>query len=157
MQDRSKSTGAATAHRRPARLWAALCVLLASAGCAISPASVATFANTTVPVSVGPVDRIASEPNTAEVRPTATFRVDATNLYRYNASAGGGASIHRQTEDAAIFDVAVEKALDKCASCRVRIDEVFVGSHSAVLIGVSDDTHWTGTNVELYSRKSSRK
>lgn len=157
MRNRSKSKGAAGAYRRPTWLLAAVCFLVTSAGCAISPAAVATFANTTVPVSVGPVDRMASGSNTVEVRPTATFRVDATNLYRYNASAGGGATIHRQTEDAAIFDVAVEKALDKCGTCRVQVDHVFVGSHSAVLIGVSDDTHWTGTDVELYSRKSTRK
>jgi hypothetical protein len=148
-----------TMFARSIRGLAGLCVLLLSSGCAVVPASVATIANTTVPVSVGPVQRIGSEPARAELRPARTFRVDATNLYRFNAGAGGGGTIHKQTEDAAVFDVAVEEALDECGACRVRIGEVFVGSHSAVLIGVSDDTHWTGADVQLYSRsrKSARK
>ena len=132
-----------------------LCAAWLASGCAVVPASVATFSNTTVPISVGPVQRIGSQPDRAEIRPARTFRVDATNLYRFNASAGGGGTIHRQTEDAVVFDVAIEEALDECKACRVRIDEVFVGSHSAVLIGVSDDTHWTGADVHLYSRASS--
>ena len=138
---------------------AGLCIVSLASGCAVVPASVATFSNTTVPVSVGPVEQMGSQPVTSELRPTRSFRVDATNLYRFNASAGGGGTIHRQTEGPAVFDVAVEAALDDCRSCRVRIDQVFVGSHSAVLIGVSDDTHWTGANVQLYSRprKSARK
>ena len=83
-----------------------------------------------------------------------TFETDATNLYRYTSSAGGGATIHKSTESAGVYDVAVEKALDDCRRCRVRVDEIYTGSHSAVLLGTSDDTHWTGADLELYKRGS---
>ena len=130
-----------------------LSLVAIASGCAMVPPSVAAFRDTTKPVSVGPVQRIGGKPQTSGDS-VADLRVKATNLYRFNSSPGGGGTIHEQTEDAGKFDIAVEKALDDCRSCRVRVDEVFVGSHSAVLIGTSDDTHWTGANVELYPAKS---
>ena len=91
--------------------------------------------------------------------PVQSFRTDATNVYRYTSSPGGGGTVHHATEGAGVFDVAVEKALDDCSACRVRVKRIFAGSHSAVLIGTSDDTHWTGADLELYrsSRDSSSR
>ena len=135
---------------------ASLCILAVASGCAMVPASVVAFQDTTVPVSLGPVERIGGKQQT----PAASleeFRIKATNLYRFNSSPGGGGTTHQQSEDQGKFDIAVERALDDCSSCRVRVDEVFAGSHSSVLIGVSDDTHWTGADVELYPSRAGRK
>ena len=127
-----------------------VCVLAASMGCAGVPASTATFENTTVPVSIGPVQKLGGAPveNEADVR--ASRSVEALNLYRFNSNSYGGGTITRQTEDAGKFDVEAERALEGCPKCWVRLDEIHVGSHSAVLIGLSDDTHWTGTDLLLF-------
>lgn len=134
---------------------AGLSLLALVSACAVVPPSVAQFRDTTMPVSVGPVERIGAEPGTADHTQVRSLRTDATNLYRYTSSPGGGGTVHHATESAGVFDVAVEKALDDCRACRVRVDEIFAGSHSAVFIGTSDDTHWTGTELELY--RSSHK
>ena len=105
-------------------------------------------------MTVGPVERLGASPGDATARsePDASLRVEAKNLYRYNGGAGGGPTITRHTEDASKFDVEVQRALDECLECRVRVDGVSVGSHSGVLIGVSDDTYWTRADLNLYSR-----
>jgi hypothetical protein len=129
---------------------AAICALAATTGCAGVPASTATFENTTVPVSIGPVQKLGGAPVEERADVHASRSVEALNLYRYNANGHGGGTITHQTEGSGKFDVEAERALEGCPNCRVHLDEIHVGSHSAVLIGLSDDTHWTGTDLLLF-------
>lgn len=126
-------------------------------GCAGVPASTVTFENTTRPVSIGPVQKLGGSPVESPADPHATRSVEALNVYRYNANGHGGGTITRQTESAGKFDIEAERALEDCPKCQVRLDEIHVGSHSAVLIGVSDDTHWTGTDLVLVGSSSAKK
>ena len=135
---------------RISRAIAGLGLAALASACAVVPPSVAEFRDTTIPVSVGPVERIGAKAGAAAHTPVRTFRTDATNLYRYTSSPGGGGTVYHATESAGVFDIAVEKARDDCSACRVRVKRIFAGSHSAVLIGTSDDTHWTGADLEIY-------
>ena len=129
---------------------AGVCALATATACAGVPASTATFENTTVPVSIGPVQKLGGAPVENDADPHASRSVEALNLYRYSSNGHGGGTVTRQTEGPGKFDIEAERALEDCPKCRVRLDEIHVGSHSAVLIGLSDDTHWTGTDLLLF-------
>lgn len=142
---------------RRVTLVAAALALAAGVGCAGVPASTATFENTTVPVSLGPVQKLGGSAVADESSPHASRSVEALNLYRYNSGAHGGGTITRQTEGPGKFDIEAERALEACPKCRVHLDEIHVGSHSAVVIGLSDDTHWTGTDLRLFRTATGKK
>ena len=128
----------------------AVLALVGLSGCTVVPPSSMTFANTTEPVSVGPITRLAGAAS-MDGPVNASVRIEAKNQYQFTSSAGGGGTVFHQTEDASKFDVAADEALGNCAGCRARVGKLWFGSHSAVFIGTTDDTHWTGAKLELSS------
>ncbi len=142
---------------RPAPLVAgALSLLVVTACGGISP-SVATFANTTRPVTVGPVPHMGAKKTGPAGDQVEAFSLEATNFYSFNASPGGGGTSHHQEEGPTKYDVQVEKALDECRSCAVRVDSLRVGSRASVLLGVGNERHWTKAEVELHRARKGRR
>ena len=67
---------------RPVGALGAACGLLLASGCGGVTPAVATFANTTQPVLLGPVTHIGGDPEGASGEAISRFHVEAVNLYR---------------------------------------------------------------------------